>query len=62
MMANVIFFFFLLSFFDIQHIVECQNYLDFRFSIFIMMANVKICFAFRFPIFEIEYRKGKTKI
>ena len=32
---------FWLSFFDIHHDGECQNFFDFRFSIFIVMSNIK---------------------
>ena len=39
---------------------ESQNF--FRFSIFIMMANVNFFFfAFRFSIFEFEFRKAKKE-
>ena len=45
-------FFFLLLFFNIQHIVEYQIYFDFRFSIFIRMANVN--FSFLLSFFDIS--------
>ena len=39
---------FWLYFFDIHHDGECQKFFDFRFSIFIVMANIIFFFTFVF--------------
>ena len=56
--------FFWLSFFNIQHIVECHFFL---LSLFDIHQDGKcqiffFFFAFHFSIFEFEYRKAKIKL